>query len=231
MKPNGMAQAAAALRLWERRQEIVANNLANSSTTGFKAERAFARSIDDAIPVPDVSTDRRAGSIRPTGQPLDLALGDPDSFLVIQTPGGERLTRGGSFTIGAHGEVIDPDGNALLTTDGPLVLGPGSVQIDGAGTVMVDDRAVGRLRVESVPRGVQLLHEGGTRFLPDAASAPVSPADRRVLQGRLEDSNVNGMESMVDMIEIQRAYVSVQRAITTLDQIRGTACNDIGKPV
>src|SRR5690606_32139902 len=147
------------------------------------------------------------------------------------TPGGERLTRGGSFTIGAHGEVIDSDGSALLTTDGPLVLGPGNVQIDGAGTVMVDDRAVGRLRVERVPRGVQLLHEGGTRFLPDPASTPVAPADRRVLQGQLEDSNVNSMESMVDMIEIQRAYVSVQRAITTLDQIRGTACNDIGKPV
>lgn len=231
MKPNGMARAAAALRLWERRQEIVANNLANVSTTGFKAERAFARVIDDAIPVPDVTTDRRPGSIRPTGQPLDLALADPESFFVIGTPEGERLTRGGSFGIGAHGEVVDSQGNALLTTDGPLVLGAGTVQIDGAGTVIVDDRAMARLRVERVSLGVQLRHEGGTRFLPDPARTPVPPADRRVLQGQLEDSNVNSMASMVDMIEIQRAYASVQRAITTLDEIRGTACNEIGKPV
>lgn len=231
MKPNGMTRAAAALRHWERRQEVVANNLANASTTGFKAERAFARAIGDSIPVPDVATDRRPGTIQPTGQPLDLALSDPDSFFVIQTPNGERLTRGGSFGIDPHGQVVDPHGNALLTTDGPLVLRPGAVQIDAAGTVTVDDRVSARLRVERVPRNVPLTHEGGTHFLPDPARSPVPPADRGVRQGALEDSNVNTMTSMVDLIEIQRAYASVQRAITTLDGTRGTACNDIGRPV
>lgn len=230
MKPNGITRAAAALRHWERRQEVVANNLANASTTGFKAERVFARALAGAIPVPDVTTDRRPGTIQPTGQPLDLALDDPDSFFVIQTAAGERLTRGGSFGIDPQGRVVDAHGNAILTTEGPLVLQPGAVQIDSAGTVTVDDRAIARLRVERVPRTVPLQHEGGTRFLPDPARAAVPPAERGVRQGALEDSNVNTIGSMVDLIQIQRSYAAVQRAITTLDGARGSACNDIGRP-
>jgi flagellar basal-body rod protein FlgG len=231
MKTNGMTSAAAALRHWERRQEVVANNLANASTTGFKAERVFAREVGDAIPVAQTVTDRRTGTIQSTGQPLDLALDDPDSFFVIQTPAGERLTRGGSFGIDPHGQVVDAHGNTLLTTEGPLVLGPGAVQIDATGTVTVDDRVTARLRVERVPHTVPLVHEGGTHFLPDPARQPVPPSERHVRQGALEDSNVNTIGSLVDLIDIQRAYASVQKAITTLDGARGTACNDIGRPV
>jgi flagellar basal body rod protein FlgG len=231
MKTNGMTSAAAALRHWERRQEVVANNLANVSTVGFKAERVFSRQIGDAIPVPDAVTDRRGGTLQPTGQPFDLALDGDDAFFVVQTPNGERLTRGGSFRLDPEGRVVDAEGNALLTTEGPLAVPNGTITIDGGGTVHVGDRAIARLRIETVPRGVALQHEGGTRFLPDASRTPIASSERPVRQGFLEDSNVSSVGSMVDLIEIQRAYASVQKAITTLDGIRGVATMEIGKPV
>src|SRR5687768_4258748 len=106
---NGMIRAASALYYWQRRQEIAANNLPNSETTDFKAERVFARVMGDAIPVADTTTDRTAGSLSTTEQPLDLAFAD-DAFFVVETPNGERLTRGGSFTLDAEGRVVDARG-------------------------------------------------------------------------------------------------------------------------
>ena len=116
---NGMIRAANALAYWERRQEVAANNLANTETTGFKAERVFARVMGDSIPVADTATDRTAGSLSATNEPLDLALGN-DSFLVVQTPNGERLSRGGSFSLDAEGRVVDGRGNPLLGEGGEI---------------------------------------------------------------------------------------------------------------
>src|SRR5690606_10100423 len=110
---NGQIRAANALHYWERRQEIAANNLANADTTGFKAEKVFARVMGDAIPVADAMTDMSAGTLTPTGEPLDLAIGN-DAFLVVETPQGERLSRGGSFTLDAEGRIVDSSGNPLL---------------------------------------------------------------------------------------------------------------------
>ena len=227
---NGMIRAANALHYWERRQEIVANNLANAETTGFKAERVFARIIGDSIPVADSATDLSVGTIRETGSPLDLALSN-DGFFVVDTPNGERLTRGGSFTLDRDGQVVDANGNALLGENGPIVAPTGSIVIDRSGAVRVNGAEVDRLRVETVPRDVRLTHDGGTHFLPDAAQTSQPPAEREVRQGALEESNVGTIDSMVDLISVQRAYAAVQRAVTTLDGIRDTISNQLGKPV
>src|SRR5690349_22774905 len=96
--PDGIAAAASALRYYERRQEIVANNLANADTDGFKAERVFARLIDEAHPAPDVATDFRRGTFKETGSALDLAT-DSDGYFVVSTTQGERLSRGGAFQL------------------------------------------------------------------------------------------------------------------------------------
>src|SRR5919199_161705 len=96
MRTNGLTSAASALRYWERRQEVVANNLANVDTTGFKGERVFARLTEGALPEADTNTDTRGGTLKETGAPLDVAL-TGDGYLVVDTPQGERLTRGGSF--------------------------------------------------------------------------------------------------------------------------------------
>lgn len=227
---NGMMQAARALQYWERRQEIVSNNLANADTNGFKAERVFARLMGEAGPVADTATDRSAGSLRPTGSPLDIALGG-EGFLVVETPQGERLTRGGAFRLDDQNRIVDANGNALLGESGPITAQGGAITIDNGGRVAVDGKEVGRLRVETVAPDAPLEHAGANLFVTDAPREPVDDGTRLVRQGHLEDSNVNTVGSMVDMISIQRAYSAVQRAMTTLDDVRGTVTNELGKPV
>jgi flagellar basal-body rod protein FlgF len=230
MEINGMTRAAHALRYLERRQEVVANNLANVNTDGFRGERVFARMLGDALPVADTATDRRAGTLKPTGNPLDLAL-QGDAFLVVGTADGERLSRGGSFRLDDQGRVADMQGNLLLGRDGPIVPGAGTLAIDGRGIVTADGVEVARIRIETVPEGVRLQHDAGTLFLPDPARQPADPASTPLRQGMLEESNVNSVGAMIDMISIQRAYSAVQKAVTTLDGIRSTIANEIGKPV
>lgn len=226
---NGMIRAANALYYWERRQEIASNNLANAETTGFKAERVFGRMIGDAIPVADTATDFRAGTLKETGSPLDLALSS-DGFFVVNTENGERLTRGGSFTLDPDGQVVDASGNPLLGEAGPIVAGNGRLEIDRQGVVRVNGAEVDRLRVETAPPNVKLQHEEGTLFIPDADRQAMANEDRQVRQGALEDSNVNTIDSMVDLISIQRAYSAVQKAVTTLDGVRDTISNALGRP-
>ena len=226
---NGLIRAANALHYWERRQEIAANNLANSDTTSFKAERVFARIIGDQIPVADTVTDLTAGALTQTGEPLDLALGD-GAFFVVQSPDGERLSRGGSFSLDPEGRIVDSRGYPLLGEGGEIIVPDGSIDIDTAGVLRVEGTAVARLRVETVPVEAQLTHVEGTLFLPDPGRADQAAAERRVKQGHLEGSNVNTVDSLVDLISIQRNYAAVQRAVVTIDEIRGTITNQLGKP-
>jgi flagellar basal-body rod protein FlgF len=240
MRTNGMSSAAAALRYWERRQEVAANNLANVETSGFKAARVFARMIDDVLPVADTVTDMRAGTLRPTGGTLDLAL-DGDGFFVVQTPQGERYTRGGAFRLDAEGKIVDANGNALLGTrpdgdrvgaeSGPITVTGGVVEIGRDGTVKVDGNAIARVRVEREPDGVRPAHAGANLWIPSGGGQPAGEGTTGVRQGHIEDSNVGTIDSMVDMISIQRAYQSVQKTLIALDDIRRTIANDLGKPV
>ena len=235
LRLTGLSSAAAALRYWERRQEVTSNNLANVDTTGFKAERVFARLTEGALPEADTGTDTRGGTLRETGAPLDIALAG-DGYLVVDTPAGERLTRGGSFRLEEGGRVVDAAGNPLLGETGPVVVPPNSaaVEVTGAGVVRAGGREVARLRMEGTPPGARLQHAGGGLFVPDAGARPLDDDARRtgrlVRQGYLEDSNVSSLDAMVDMISVQRAYAAVQKAVTTLDSVRGTAANELGRP-
>lgn len=227
---NGMIRAANALHYWERRQEVAAHNLANAESTGFKAERIFGRMVGDAIPVADRATDLSVGALTHTGEPLDFALAD-GAFFVVETAEGERLSRGGSFTLDAEGRIVDLRGNPLLGEGGEIIVPSGSIDVDSTGVVRVEGQEVGRLRVEIVPDDVALQHVEGTHFLPDPARTEQPLEERRVRQGELEASNVDTIGSLVDLIAIQRNFAAVQRAVVTLDEIRGTAATELGRPV
>lgn len=230
VRPNGMSSAAAAMQMLERKQQVLANNLANASTRGFKAENAFARLMDDALAATDTAIDMRQGNLTETRNPLDLAL-DGDGFFVVDTPAGERYVRSGSFRLDSDRRIVDEHGNALLGDKGPLVVPPGSVNVDDSGLVSVDGRALQRLRVENVGDGRRLQHEGGTRFVPDASRVAISPAERRVRQGHVEESNVNALTAMTSMMDVLRRYGAAQKTLSTLDTVRGIAVNDLAKPV
>ena len=226
--PDGIAAAASALRYFERRQEIVANNLANANTSGFKAERVFARLIGESHPAPDTATDLRRGVFTQTGGALDVAT-DSDGFFVVSTPQGERFSRGGALQLAPDGTLTDAAGHVLLGERGPVRLGPGAVSIDRDGLVSVDGNAVDRLRMESVAPGTNMEHDAGTLFVPDASRTPLALGERNVKQGFVEESNVNTVSTMVDMISVQRAYANAAKALTTLDGIRATITNELGK--
>jgi flagellar hook-basal body protein len=119
IRPNGMTSAAAALRYWERRQEVASNNLANVSTEGFKGEKVFARMMDGALPEPDAVTDFAPGAVTSTGNPYDVAI-DGKGFFVVQSPNGERLSRGGALHVDDKGYLVDASGHALLGDHGPI---------------------------------------------------------------------------------------------------------------
>src|SRR5215218_8954994 len=93
---NGMHSAASALRYWERKQEVVANNLANVSTNGFKAQRVFAKLLDGILPTAETGSDLATGTLRQTANPTDVAIDGP-GFFVVSTPNGDRYTRGGTL--------------------------------------------------------------------------------------------------------------------------------------
>jgi flagellar basal-body rod protein FlgF len=238
VRPTGMQHAAAALQMLERRQEVLANNLANVSTTGFKGERVFSELLSGGLPTVRTATDTRVGALISTGAPLDLAI-TGDGFFVVATPAGERLTRGGAFQLNDERQMVDAEGHALLGeenpqggTRGPVTIpaGAAAVNIDRSGTVIVDGKQIARLRFESVPADTALQHEGGGLFAAPQSRARVAPGDRTVSQGAQEESNVNSLESMVDLISVQRAYASAQKVMTTIDAARGLCVTEIGRP-
>jgi len=226
-----MDSAASALRYWERKQEVVANNLANVSTDGFKAQRVFARLLDGVRPVADTSSDMSTGTLSQTGNSLDVAI-DGGGFFVVQTPNGERYTRGGSLHIDDKHQLVDQNGNPLLGTKGtPLKLTNGPVEIDRIGTVKQNGQIVDVLRMETAPKGTEIQREGESLWVPPANKTVVTPASRNVKQGYVEASNVNSMGSLVDMVAVQRAYASVEKAVTQLDATDATFTQQIAKPL
>jgi len=229
-RTNGLTAAAGALRYWERKQEITAHNLANATTDGFKAERAFAELLGEATPVARARTDMAGGTLRQTGNALDVAL-EGDAFLVVGTPQGERFSRGGALRLDDARRLVDHEGHPVLGDHGEIVLPPGArVDLAADGTLGVDGRAVARLRLERAG-STTLAREGTGLFVPDAGRAPAAPGTVRVRQGSLEESNVNPIGALVEMIVAQRAYASVQKAVTTMDAVRGTATTELGRPI
>ncbi|NNM34627.1 MAG: flagellar hook basal-body protein [Gemmatimonadetes bacterium] len=226
--PDPVRTAAQGLRYWEHRQQAVANNLANVSTAGFKREQVFAQLVDGPGPTGGGAADLTEGARQETGRPLDLAL-EGEGYFVVRTPAGNRYTRNGAFSLDADGVLVDRTGNPVLGSDGQsIVLPPGSIEVRSDGEIMVDGASLGRFRIDAAPPG-RLEREGGVFFVPPPGD-PESASDRvRVHQGQLEESNVNSVSAMVDMITIQRNHAALQRTLTVADGIDGRIANDIAR--
>jgi flagellar basal body rod protein FlgG len=209
-----------------QRQEIIANNQANTSTDGFKADRITGQSFAEMLPEALASLDLRQGTVRDTGRPFDVAL-ENDGFMIVRTGQGERLTRGGSLTIDAAGLLVDRDGNPVMGHEGPLLVRGERVEIESDGTVVVDGARAGRIRFEQVANPATLLKEGAGRFI--ATGGTIGAPDARLKQGALEDANVDPLVGTVDMLQIQRAYSTNAEVLRVLDSVLGTLTGDIGR--
>lgn len=227
MPLRSIINTARTLSYYTRLQETTANNLANASTAGFKGDRITARMAEgDPHPVPVQAIDLRQGTLRDTGRPFDLAL-KGDGFLVVSTPQGERLTRGGSLAVDNDGLLVDNHGNAVLGDGGPIRVAGRSVVIGTDGTVTVDGARAGQLRIETVADPSTLTKEGAGRFI--AGGKTQAANDVTVAQGALEDANVDPLLGTVDLIMIQRAYAANLDVLKTMDGVMGTVTNDLGR--
>jgi flagellar basal body rod protein FlgG len=226
----GILRTAQTLSYYERMQELTANNLANVSSEGFKADRMTAHLVaGGAVPTPVTQMDLSQGTFRDTGRPLDLALDGP-GFFVVRTARGERLTRGGGFRLDGTGTLTDQHGDPVLGQRGPVVITGGDVEVRGDGTVVVDGKAADVLRLETVADPATLRKEGGGQLSAAGPTMAADGATLRVRQGAIEESNQDAIRGMVDLVTIQRAYSANINVLRAMDGVLGSVANDLARP-
>jgi flagellar basal-body rod protein FlgF len=233
---KGIGSAGSALKPMMTRLDVLANNLANLNSTGFKRDNLFTEALSDAAlreaqgrgelsgSQSRQYTDLSEGSVQQTGNPLDLAI-QGRGFFTVETPRGVRYTRNGSFSLSREGLLVTSEGYPVLGTNGvisfpdPQQIGAGAITVSEQGEVAIDKRALATLRMSDFDNALQLTKDGNTLFRavgPEKRMDPgVNPA--RVRQGCIEESNVDGVEEMIAMIELTREFESNQKAIQQQD--------------
>jgi len=227
----------------QRELDLIANNVANVDTMGFKAQQllfkeeklAPAAATEFRRPDRPISFvvddgnlyDFRPGQMVTTGNDLDLAI-DGKGWFVVQTAAGERYTRNGSLALGPDGTLQTRDGNPIMTDGGPLVLQPGETRISVAadGTISSDKGVRGKFRIVEFADTGKLKKEGETLFSGEGAQAAALP---RLVQGQVEKSNVRAVVEISRLIEVGRAYQNVANWMSNVDDLRRNAIDKLSQ--
>ncbi len=237
---KGIYNTAASMVPRLRKQEVIANNLANAETAGYKKDSLFLRVFKkeqgisakliqpswEVRMIDKIYTDYSGGALEATGRDLDLAL-QSDGFFAVLTPNGEAYTRNGAFTLGADGTLTSSDGYPVLGDGGPIVLTQDKVAVGNDGQLMVDGQTIGKLRIVDFEDPLQLQKTSGTLYTTDGATTPITPANVNVRQGYLERSNVDILKEMVDMIDTYRMFETGQKMIQIQDDTLGKAVSEL----
>jgi len=234
----------------ERQMDVVANNVANVNTKGFKADRSlfeeylksgahednFGGSDRRVSFVQDRASfhDFAAGNTEQTKNPLDVSI-DGRGFLAVQTPAGERYTRDGGLQINNLGQLVTAGGNPVLGTSGPIVFQPTDKQIsiasDGNVTVLEGtgrtDSVRGKLRLVSFADAQKLVKEGSNLYSAGQGVAAQPDTTSRVRQGYIEKSNVNSIMEMSRMIEITRTYTQISALLQQQSDLHKSAIQQL----
>ena len=211
--------------------QVIASNVSNADSAGFKRMVCTFASQDQATtaeqgamsPVwPELSgmaLDTTQGAIRQTGRPLDLAI-EGSAFFAVNTPDGTRYTRKGRIYESPSGELTDAAGNPFSAGGGSLRVPAGVSQLTvlSDGEVIGDQQAIGKLSLMDVPSQGSLVPLGSGYYRNDGAAAKPSLTSE-VQQGALEDSNVEPVTEMVNLIEVTRAYEAGARILHRMDTL------------
>ena len=250
---SGLYAAATGMIAVEHRQAVIANNISNAATPGFKrqlpVDKGFYQLLfqrmrhpfwanrvtgpGGGLQINETFTDHAMGPLMQTGNPLDIALQGP-GFIVVNTPAGERLTRNGHLAVDADGRLMTVDGHQVQDINGggiDAVGGP--IMINRDGTVLVDGAPVGRIRIVEFDNPHMLNREGHDMYRPTAAAMEQSipAADTDVISESLESANVQLPTEMINMILGVRSYEANQRVINSVDETIGRLIDQVGMPL
>lgn len=225
---SGFYAACTALLARSQGLDLVANNLANTSTPGYRAQHSVFRSmlanfsalplsnlnqaVNDYSVLGNTQVDLSQGTLEHTGNELDLGIRG-SGFFVVRTAAGQVFTRNGNFHVSANGKLVTAAGDAVIGDQGPIQIVGSPVSVSPDGTISVNGAVSGKLKMVDFPPGTPVESLGKTYYAATAASmAPASQAT--VQQGVLEASNVNPITSAVELITVQRYAELMQRALS-----------------
>lgn len=236
----------------ENRLEVLANNLANVNTIGYKADRPIfdisylsgQGNVSQGLGKKDLSSfsdnfivtlaglkiDFAPGTFINTGNNFDLAI-EGDGFFVLDTPKGKRYTRQGSFGLNAQGVLVNELGYPVSGERGEITINGGQVHISNDGVVQVNGKEIDKIQVVDFPKPYALKKEGGAIFVAPPGQEEMSMEDEifKIKQGYLEMANVNAIKELTEMMGVLRAYESYQKIIQTLTEANSKAINQVGK--
>jgi flagellar basal-body rod protein FlgF len=239
---NTLMLALQTQRTLQRRMDVTANNLANVTTSGFKADEVLFEEVEDTgaeseeaprdiVFVRDIgmTRDMGQGAIAMTGNALDVAI-EGDGFFIVEGPSGPLYTRDGAFSLAGDGRLVTADGRAVLNSGGaPIVLDPQgeTPSIGRDGVIRVAGVEAGRIGVAAFAAPSALLKVGDNLW--DAQDQAPGAFEGVVLQGALEGSNVRPVIELTRLIEISRAYQSAARIIADADALRRQTIETLGQ--
>jgi len=242
---SGLYTAYSGLRATADMLDVLANNLANVNTTGFKSDETFQKMYNRAVtengggPLEDAVnnsasiggsiSDFEPGVLRSTGRSLDIGI-EGKGFLVVQGPSGMFYTRNGSLHLNNDGGLVTSEGMPVMGENGPIQLPQGPISISVTGDIEVDGKAVDTLRVVDFTNKAALEKVGNSLFRSVGPEPVVmDPAQRTIQQGTLEQSNVNAVKEMVQMINVMRQFEALQKTIfTMMNNINDRSINQVG---
>lgn len=217
--------------------ELTANNIANLSTTGYKGQMEFYRSVQAAVGNHRLSSlnqavndygvlggtaiDLKTGEFQKTGNDLDLAI-EGSGFFVVKTPAGIRYTRNGTFHTDANGNLLTANGDQVMGEQGPIEIPSGTVTFSSDGTISQNGAVVASMKLVAFKPGTSLQVDGNSYFqAPAAAEQPAT--DPRLSQGMLESSNQNPVESAVSLVALQRHAQLLEQALSIFHSVFNNA--------
>lgn len=252
---KGLYTAASGMMLQMSRQDTIANNLANTDTTGYKRQTAVSQAFPDMLmsrlndstsarpddntvkigkigtgaSLAEITTDFSGGLLYPTNNHTDIAIQNPQGYLVVDTDEGEKYTRNGALKVNLDGLLTDSLGNPVLgISDDYIYIGSGDFSIDRRGNIIVDGEEIDALKIVAFTDPEQLERQGDSLYNGTANAVQEYIDNPEIIQGYIEKSNVNAIKEMVELVTVVRSYEAMQKLVQSEDEAMGIAIEKVG---
>lgn len=207
-----------------KRLEVIANNLSNAGTSGFKKDSVHFKNFLDQATYSQMTQ----GRVRQTDNPYDVAL-NGEGYFRVQTDQGILLTRAGSLARSQDGSLVTPEGWPILGKNGgPIRVETADLRIEKNGQVFDDDQQVDSLDIVKFPPNTALEKAHNGLFQIPEGVAPVPADGCSVQQGALEDANFDMVSEMTQMVEAMRVFESYQKTLQLHDQLDSQITSKLG---